>query len=172
MTDDIERTKTPLADGSSMESISKAMASVKIDFQRPFRGLGKKASIPLMFDFGDRLVQFFCEAAVLESKPEDPAIGYTFDDVYFFAGALVFDQSAAIRDDQPAKEAPNLSGEVLEFENFLAKYVDDPTIRVFLSRKMEELKEAAALNEEAIQNVNSMYMNREVGENIVDLKVH
>lgn len=172
MTDDVVRTKTPLADGSSMDSISKAMASVKIEFNRPFRGLGKKASIPLMFEFGGRLAQFFCEAAVLESKPEDPAIGYTTDDVYFFTGVLVFDRAAAITDDMPEQEAPNLSGEVLEFENFLAKYVDDPIIRVFLSRKMEELKEAASLNEEAIQNVNSMYMNREVGEKIVDLKVH
>lgn len=168
----VESTKIPLTDATSMDEIAKAMASVKFEFNRPFRGLGKKAFIPLMFEFSYRLVQFFCEAAILESTPEDPDIGYTDKDVYVFAGALVFDKSAATNNDRPEVEVPSLSGEVLEFENFLTKYVDDPMIRVFLSRKMDDLKEAAALNEEAIQNINEMYMNREVGKKIVDLKVH
>ncbi len=148
-------------DGSKFDELSKAVGSVKFTFSRPIRGLGKRASIPIIIEFSDKIFELFCEASVLESRPEDPAIGFTTEDVYFFEGAVVFN-----------KEKEDVAGEVLAFENFLAKYVSDPMTRVFLSRKMDELKAAAALDEEAIQNVNSMYMNRDVGEKIVDYKVH
>ncbi len=148
-------------DGRDFDELSKAIKSVKLAISRPIRGLGKRASIPIIFEFSGKIFELFCEASVLECKPEDPAIGFTNEDVYFFEGVVVFN-----------KEKEDVAGEVLAFENFLAKYVSEPMTRVFLSRKMDELKAAAALDEEAIQNVNSMYMNRDVGEKIVDFKVH
>ena len=151
-------------DGTNFDEMTKAVNSVKFNFSRPFRGLGKRAAIPLAFSFAGRTVEFFCEAAVLESKPEDPAIGFTKADVYYFEGVVLYDHEGS--------DTENVFGEMLAFENFLAKYVDDPMARVFLARKMDELREASRLDEEAIQNVNSMYMNREVGEKIVDIRLH
>lgn len=151
-------------DGTDFEEMSKAINSVKFNFSRPFRGLGKRASIPLAFSFAGRVVEFFCESAVLESKPEDPAFGFTRDDVYYFEGVVMYDHEGS--------DTENVFGEMLAFENFLAKYVDDPMARVFLTRKMDELREASHLDEEALHNVNSMYMNREVGEKIVDIRLH
>lgn len=148
-------------DGTQFNDLVKAVGAVKIKLSRPLRGLGKRASVPIVISFADHIIELFCEACVLESKPEDPAIGYTAEDVYFFQGVLLF-----------TKDRDDVAGEVLELENFLTKYVDEPAVRVFLRQKMDELEQAATLDEEALHNIDMMYMNREVGEKIVDLKVH
>lgn len=143
------------------------MGRVKPIFSRPIKGMGKRILVPMVFKFGDKVAEFFCEAAILVDRPQKPALGFTKDDVNYFRGVTLYDVEYMKSEDDSKPD-----GEVLFFDDFLSKYVSEPATRAYLHRKMDELEDAVQMDEESLGSVNEAYMNRDVGEKIIDLKIH
>ena len=151
------------------DDLARLMGKAKPVFVKPIRGLGKRIVVPLVFKFGDKVAEFFCEAVITDHKPCKPEIGFTDEDVTFVRGVTLYASDYMDRDEGDTAKP---DGEVLFFEDFAAKYVDDAATRAYLHRKMDELEDAVRLDEETLESVNGMYMNREVGERIYDPKLH
>ena len=149
------------------DELARLMGGVKPIFSRPIKGMGKRILVPLVFKFGDKVAEFFCEATILADKPKTPALGFTKDDVNYFRGVTLYDVEY-----MKAKDDSKPDGEVLFFEDFLSKYVSEPATRAYLHRKMDELENAVQMDDESLGSVNEAYMNRGVGEKIIDLKIH
>lgn len=145
------------------------MKRAKPTFSRPIKGLGKRVFIPYVFQFNGKVAEFFCEATIIAEHPSEPELGYTFSDVGYFRGVTVFEKKEMNTKDRPNGKP---SGEVLSFDSFLDKYVEDPAIRSYLSIKMDELFEAVQLDEENLENINNMWASRDVGEKIFNIKLH
>jgi len=146
------------------------MRRAKPTFSRPIKGLGKRVFIPYVFEFGGKIAEFFCEATIVAERPSQPELGYTFADVGYFRGVTVFEKREMDAKDRPKKGKP--SGEVLSFGSFLDKYVEDPATRSYLSLKMEELFDAVQLDDENLENINDMWAARDIGEKILNIRLH
>lgn len=151
----------------AFEELVRLMTGTKPIFSRPIKGMGKRILVPFVFKFDDKVAEFFCEASILHGRPSNPALGFTNEDVTYFRGVTLYDVEYMKNDDQGKPD-----GEVLFFDDFLSKYVSDPATRVFLHRKMEEMEEAVQMDEESLESVNQLWMNREVGEKIVNIRLN
>jgi hypothetical protein len=135
------------------------MAQAKPRAGFPNMGWGKKCFIEATFkkkSTGNRtVVEIFSEVTFGQS-PSDPDVGYTEDEASIFQGVCVtnYDNEKSTDEHKPSV------GEVMQYRDFMDRYINDKTTCTVLSRVMDDMSDMLIISDSMLERVNLAWGNR------------
>lgn len=141
------------------------MAEVKPRSTVPMMGWGKKSHIEASINKktqGIRITfELFCELT-FPTAPADPSLGYTPKEATLFRGVTI-----TTKKNDATEHAFESVGEVLEYTEFVNKYVFDEVIRITLAHIMETMEATLHVTENMIEKVNAAWGSRATNSKVL-----
>jgi len=145
------------------DAIIKKMATSKPRVGFPNIGWGKKCFIEATFrkkKTGNRtVVELFSEVTFGQS-PSDPDLGYTKDEANIFQGVCVTNYA---NQENTEEHQPSV-GEVMHYQKFMDRYIDNNVTRITLSRVMDDMETLLIVSDSMLDRVNNAWGNRDLGK--------
>jgi hypothetical protein len=101
------------------------------------------------------VVEIFSEVTFGQS-PSDPDVGYTEDEASIFQGVCVtnYDNEKSTNEHKPSV------GEVMQYRDFMDRYINDKTTCTVLSRVMDDMSDMLIISDSMLERVNLAWGNR------------
>jgi hypothetical protein len=139
------------------------MAGVKPRNAVPSMGYGRKCFIEAVVrkkKTGYRIaIEVFVEVT-FGKTPSDRSIGYTKDEASITRGVSII----TFVPEPDAEGRYESEGEVMDYEDFVKRYLYNENTRVVLERIMTTMEASMAISDKMLDHVNSAWCNRDIGE--------
>jgi len=124
--------------------------------------IGKRCFIPVKAKKQNMLFEFFAET-VLTPQPADFKNGYDEEDVKTYKGVTVLHLEEDLDSEQ---EDTQFNGIVWGFEDFLEEFVEDRSMRIVLSRILDDIQIEAnsIVGEKLLDRANDLWSERMTDE--------
>ena len=145
------------------DAVIAKMASIKPRASFPTVGWGKRYFIDATVKkkkTGNRIaVEVFAELT-FGKTPTDESLGYTKDEVTMSYGVSVINYAH-----EPDEEGHlRAEGEIMEYQDFLNRYIVNEETRVTLERIMKTMTDLMTVSDSMLDRVNNAWGNRDPGE--------
>lgn len=141
----------------SLNSFAKLLEDAKPLNGYPFYGLGKRKYIQVKLKKHSIAFEFFAESFI-EPTPGNRGVGFEETDVTQQHGVIKYN----ITNDTDDINERQFSGNFIEFDDFLDKYISDNTARYSLECYMASLIEESQLGETFFENMNKLWNDRDI----------
>lgn len=140
--------------GRDFRGLGKVLMEAKPQIGAPVRGVGKRSYVTITMKDRNLGIEFYVEN-VIEEKPGDPAFGFTPEDLNLFRGVAIYD----IDDEHKDRRT---YGEVIPFDTFLEKYIEDERNRILIVGCMSRLEEEAGVKDTFFERINNIWKERDI----------
>jgi len=139
------------------DAIIMKMADVKPRTSIPMMGWGKKCNIEGSINKKSKGVKIVFELfseLTFPTAPTDPTLGYTKDEATLFQGVTITTKQIE------SEGAIESVGEMLEYKEFVNRYVFDEVVRITLAHIMDTMANTLVVTEPMIEKVNAAWGSR------------
>ena len=140
------------------DAVIMKMAEVKPRTSVPMMGWGKKSHIEASVTKkakGVKIVfEVFCELT-FDNAPADPTLGYTKEEATLFRGVTITTKKLDTEESNFGSV-----GEVLEYTEFVNRYICDEVVRITLAHIMDSLCDSLVVTDQMIEKVNFAWGSR------------
>lgn len=140
------------------DAVIAKMSQVQPRASFPLVGWGKKSFIEagIKKKSGNHIVFEVFAETTFDTSPSDPELGYTKDDANMFKGVTITNNEGQT----DANGHHSSMGEMLEYTDFLNRFILDETTRVTLGLIFDNMEEQMKVSDEMLKRVNKAWTSR------------
>lgn len=140
------------------DAVIAKMSQVKPRASYPMVGWGKKSFIEgtIKKKSGIRIVFEVFAETTFDTAPSDLDLGYTKDEARIFKGVTITKKEGK---EDANGHSPSM-GEMLEYTDFLNRFISDETTRVTLGLMLNNMEEMMTVNDKMLDHVNKAWTSR------------
>ena len=159
--------------GENFETLmDRVIEAAPIAMTVPEVGMGVRVSVPMTITMTVEgkehvlVIELFSEN-VIPDKPANDTLGYTPEEVKAFDGV----QLCRVLTD-PGQTRRRFQGVILTYQEFVSEFLKNPSFKLKLERKLDDLREKAKLGETFLQKASLMWADRLPGTTALGNPIH